>query len=150
MDDFAHLLLGFITWKAMKLAGAKAGRMELAAILFASVLPDILWASGAADYAAAHTATPYLLLALPFAAFARTRPAAAGFAAAAFLHVFTDAFMHARTTVLFAPFSDFAVTGSFNYWETGWAIPAYWLALLALLAVALHAEKKRNGEIRFA
>lgn len=150
MDDFAHLLLGFTIWKAMKLAGAKAGKWELAAILAASVLPDILWATGAVDYASAHTATPYLLFALPFAFFARARLAAAGFALSSFLHIFVDAFMHARTTALFVPFSSFAINGGFNYWENPSWIAAYWLALLVLLSLVLYAEKKRNGTIRFA
>ncbi len=147
MDDFAHLLLGYIIFRFMKLAGWKAGRLELAALLIGSVLPDPLWAFGLASYTAAHTATWYILLAVPFLLFARTRLAAACFGASAFAHIFVDAFMHARTTVLFAPFLDASITSTFNYWEVWWAIPAYWLALLALLAISLYLEKKKTGRL---
>lgn len=147
MDDFAHVLLGYAIFRFLRLAGAKAGKFELAVLLVGSILPDILWASGAADYASAHTLTYYLLACLPFLIFARTRLAAVSFASMAALHIVSDAFMHARTTVMFAPFSDFSITGSFNYWEAWWAIPAYWLVVLVLLAVSVYLEKKGAGKI---
>ncbi len=147
MDDFAHLLLGYIIFRFMKLAGWKAGRLELAALLVGSVLPDALWAPGLVSYEAAHTATWYILLALPPLLFARTRLAAACFGASAFAHIFVDAFMHERTTVLFAPFLDFSITGAFDYWKVWWAIPAYYLVLFVLFGVSAHLEKRVGGKV---
>jgi len=147
MDDFAHLLLGYAVFRFLKLGEVNAGRLELAAILLGSILPDSLWAFGFASYAAAHTAAVYVSFALPLLPIERTRIAAAVFAASSFLHILADSFMHARATALFAPFSDFAIVGTFNYWEVWWAAPLYWLALLALLAISLWLEKEKSGKI---
>lgn len=143
MDDLAHLLLGYIIYRFIRIAGLKAGKLERAAILIGSVLPDPLWFLGVASYDASHTATYYVLVALPFLIFAQTRIAAAGFAASSFLHILSDSVMHARTTVLFAPFSDFSIVGAFDYWKVWWAIPGYYLALLALLGIGFWLEKRK-------
>lgn len=147
MDDFAHLLLGYVVFRFLRLIGVKAGKFELAVLLVASVLPDILWSSGLVSYAAAHTLTPYLLVCLPFLVFARARLPVALFGIGGTLHIIIDSFMHARTTMLFAPLSNIAITGTFNYWEVWWAIPAYWLAILLLLGVSVYLEKKKSGKI---
>ena len=149
MDDLAHLLLGYILFRLMRLAGMKAGKLELAAILAGSILPDLLWAAGALSYNDAHTATWYIVAMVPFLIFARTRIAASGFAMSSFLHILVDSVMHARTTVLFAPLSDFSITGTFNYWEVWLATPAYWLAILALLALSFYLQKKKERRITF-
>ncbi|MCX8194714.1 MAG: metal-dependent hydrolase [Candidatus Micrarchaeota archaeon] len=147
MDDFAHALLGYVLFRFVKLAGGRAGKKELAAAIFASLLPDILWVSGIASYAAAHTLAYYIIACTPFFLFARTRTAAVLFSAAASIHIVADALMHERATMPFAPFSDFAIVGTFNYWEVWWAIPAYWLSILLLLAFSLYLEKKKEGKI---
>lgn len=147
MDDFAHLLLGYVLFRFLRVFRVKAGKLELAVILVASILPDLLWAAGLTDYASAHTLTFYLLLSVPFLLFRKTRVAAAGFATASFLHIAIDAFMHERTTVLLAPLSGFSITGTFNYWESWQAIAAYWLAILLLLGISVYLEKKQSGKI---
>ncbi len=147
MDDFAHLLLGYVIFRFLRLFGLRAGRNELAVALTASLLSDILWASGLLDYAAAHTATAYILLPLPFLLFKNTKPAALCFILASTAHIIADAPMHQRTTVFFAPLSDFAIIGTFNYWELWWGIPAYWLVLLILLGLSAYLEKKKSGRI---
>ncbi len=150
MDDFAHLLLGYVVFRFLRIFGVRAGKPELAVILVASILPDPIWFFGLASYAAAHTLTAYILVALPFAAFARTRLAAIWFGMGSALHILIDAIMHARATVLFAPLSGFSITGTFNYWEVWWGIPAYWLAILALLCISLYLEKKKTGRLTAA
>jgi hypothetical protein len=145
MDDLAHLLLGYILYRFARIAGAKDDRLALAAFLAGSILPDPLWFFGITSYEASHTATWYVLAAIPFLLFARTRLPAAGFAVSATLHVLVDSVMHARTTVPFAPFLQFSITGTFNYWEQPWSIVAYWLALLLLLGLSFWLEKRKNA-----
>ena len=147
MDDLAHLLLGYLLYKSLKISGAKAGRLELAAALVGAVIPDIVWAVGLANYDAAHTATWYLLIALAFVGFGRATLAAACFGLSATLHILVDATMHVGTWTPFKPLDFIAITGTQNYWEHPWIIAAYWLILLALLGVVLAAEKKKTGKM---
>jgi hypothetical protein len=147
MDDFAHLLFGYILFRFLRLFGLKAGPNELAVSLAASLLPDILWSSGLLNYAAAHTATAYILLPLPLLFFKKTRPAAICFIFASTAHIIADTPMHQRTTVLFAPLLDFSITGAFDYWVEWQSILAYYLVLAALLAASIYLEKKQSGKI---
>jgi len=149
MDDFAHLLLGLVIFKALLLSGRKLGRLELALALVGSVAPDIVWSSGIAGYGVAHTATYYLIFSLPFLLGSRMRNAAVCFALAATAHILSDAPIHIGTWTPFYPFSAIAISGTQNYWEAPWIVVAYWLILLALLALVLFAEKKKTGKIRF-
>lgn len=147
MDDLAHLLLGYIIYKTLKLTGAKVGRLELAAALAGAVVPDAIWAAGIANYDAAHTATIYLLIALCFAIFPRAFLAAVCFGLSATLHILVDAVMHAGIWTPFKPLDVVLITGAFNYWENPLAIVAYWLVLLALLGIVLAAGKKKTGKL---
>lgn len=147
MDDFAHLLLGYLLYRFLRLCGISIGRLELALILIGSILPDPLWALGIASYAAAHTLTYYFAACLPFAFFRKTRLAALCAAAAIALHIIADAFMHKRATVLFSPLSNFSIIGTFNYYDSFLAIASYWLILLCLLALSLYIEKRKTGKI---
>jgi hypothetical protein len=147
MDDFAHLLLGYLIYKSMKLSGAKVGRLELAAALFGAVVPDLVWTAGLADYGAAHTATWYLLIALAFAGFGQATLAALAFGFSTTLHILVDAVMHVGVWMPFAPFDFLAIRGSFNYWETPVSIAVYWAVLLLLTAILLFAEKKKTGKL---
>jgi|GEM_PF-7043873 len=149
MDDFAHLLLGFLIFKALALSGRKIGKLELAAVLLGSIAPDVAWSSGLVpQYAVSHVATYYALLALPFLLSGKTRWAGACFALAATAHVLVDAFIHLGTWVPFYPLTQVSIVGLLNYWEHWWAMAAYWLVLLALLALVLWAEKKKTGKAR--
>jgi len=149
MDDFAHLLLGFLIFKALRLYGRKIGNLELAAALLGSVAPDIAWSSGLVpQYAVSHVATYHVLLALPLLLSGKTRLAGACFALAATAHIVVDAFIHIGTWMPFYPLTIISIEGLLNYWEHWWVMAAYWLILLALLAAALYFEKKKTGKLQ--
>jgi hypothetical protein len=148
MDDFAHLLLGYLVYKALLLSGRKIGQLELAACLLGSIAPDIAWSSGLQpNYAVSHVATYYVLLALPFLLSDRTRMAGVCFALASTAHVLADAPIHLGTWTPFYPLSIISINGSLNYWEHWWAMAAYWALLLVALAGMLLYEKKKTGRI---
>ena len=145
MDDFAHLVLGYALWRAMRIIWPKMGKFELGVILLASVLPDLVWAAGLAGYVQAHTIVPYLVIGALALVFGRTRLAGVGFFLAASAHILIDAMMHVGTWRPLAPYSDWAVAANFNYWNDWGFIAAYWAGVLLILAGVLMAEKMVRG-----
>lgn len=142
MDDFAHLLLGYALWRAMRIFWPKMGKFELAAVLVASILPDLVWVAGLAGYAQAHTIAPYAAVGILLLVWGRTRLAGAGFFLAASAHILIDAIMHVGTWRPLAPYSDWSITSAFNYWEDWKVMAAYWAGVLLVLGGVLVLERE--------
>ena len=146
MDDFAHLLVGYAIWRIARLAGIEtAGYASLAAALLGSVIPDILWPWGVLSYAATHTLTYYIVLAIPFLIYKKSRVAAALFLMAVAAHVIIDMPMHEATYTPLAPVINWQVSGTFNYWTSASFMIGYWIAVLALVGATFLYEWKLTG-----
>ncbi len=146
MDDLAHLLLGYALWRAMRIIWPRAGKFELAVILLASVLPDLVWVAGWTEYAQAHTVLPYLVVGALAMFWGRTWLAGLGFCIASSAHIIIDAVMHVGTWKPLAPFSDLSITASFNYWDDWRFIAAYWIGALLILYLVMVTERAMKNK----